>query len=73
MAATLRQLDAERENLQVAVDWAFETDLEAALRLCVALTVYARSRSLSTGFETLARAADRSIGCPAGRPRRWPR
>ena len=58
MAATLRQLDAERENLQVAVDWAFETDLEAALRLCVAMVVYARSRSLSNGFETLGRAAD---------------
>ena len=42
----------------MAIDWAFETDLEAALRLCVALTTYARSRSLSTGFETLARAAD---------------
>jgi predicted ATPase/class 3 adenylate cyclase len=58
MAATLGRLDAERENLQVATDWAFETDLEAACRLCVALTVYARSRSLSNGFETLGRAAD---------------
>ena len=58
MVAALGQLDAERENLQVAIDWAFETDLEAAFRLCLALERYARSRSLSNGFETLGRAAD---------------
>jgi len=58
MAAALSALDLERENLQVAVEWAFETDLEAAMRMCVALIIYGRSRSLTTGFETLARAAD---------------
>ncbi len=63
--ATLRQLDAERENLQVAIDWAFETDLEAALRLCVALVVYAR---VAVAVERLRDARSRrGPGRPAAR------
>jgi predicted ATPase len=57
MAAALRQLDPEIDNFRAAVEWGFEADVSSALRICLALAIYGRSRSLSEGFEILAHAA----------------
>ena len=58
MAARLARLDADADNLRTALDWAFEEDPPAALRLCLALAVYWRTRSVAEGLEFLHRAAD---------------
>ena len=52
------RLDAEADNLRSALEWAFETDAEAAIRLAVALNWYWRSRSVgSEAIALLARAS----------------
>ena len=59
MVAWLDRLDAEIDNLRAALDWAFETDVQAALEMCVVLGVYWRSRSTGTeGPDRLMRAVD---------------
>jgi hypothetical protein len=49
----LRRLDPEVDNLRAALDWAFESDPEAALSMTVAMLEYWRSRSV--GSEALDR------------------
>ena len=58
MAACLARLDADADNLRAAIDWAFDGDPAAALRMCVALQIYWRSRSLAEGLDHLSRAAE---------------
>ena len=58
MARWLATLDADADNLRAAIDWAFEEDAAAALRLCVALSSYWRARSLAEALEHLRRAAE---------------
>jgi len=57
-AAALAGLDADADNLRAALEWAFEADDDAALRLSMALAYYWRSRSLREGLERFRRAAD---------------
>ncbi|MDQ2933833.1 MAG: adenylate/guanylate cyclase domain-containing protein [Chloroflexota bacterium] len=57
-AAALAVLDADADNLRAALEWAFEADHEAALRLSMAMAYYWRSRSLSEGLERFRRAAE---------------
>jgi predicted ATPase/class 3 adenylate cyclase len=49
----LHRLDPEVDNLRAALDWAFESDPEAALTMSVAMLEYWRSRSV--GSEALDR------------------
>ena len=58
LAAWLARLDADADNLRAAIDWAFEEDAAAALRLCVALSSYWRARSLAEALEHFRRAAE---------------
>jgi predicted ATPase/class 3 adenylate cyclase len=58
LAAWLVRLDADADNLRAAIDWAFEEDPAAGLRLCVALSSYWRARSLAEGLDHLRRAAE---------------
>ncbi len=58
LVAWLVRHDADADNLRAALDWAFETDPTAALRLCVALGHYWRTRSLAEGFDYMRRAAE---------------
>ena len=67
LAAWLTRLDADAGNMRAAVDWAFDEDPDAALRLCVALSLYWRARSLTEGLDHLRRAAD---ACPTDSPTR---
>jgi predicted ATPase/class 3 adenylate cyclase len=55
MAEWLRLLDDEIENLRSAIDWGFETDLASALRICVAIERYWRSRVAVEGYERMQR------------------
>jgi predicted ATPase/class 3 adenylate cyclase len=50
-AAWLRRLDPEVDNLRAALDWAFESDPDAALSMSRAMLEYWRSRSV--GAEAL--------------------
>ena len=58
MVVWLARLDADSDNLRAALDWAFEEDPVAALRMCVALQIYWRTRSLAEGLDHLRRAAE---------------
>jgi predicted ATPase/class 3 adenylate cyclase len=59
MATWLGRLDTEIDNLRAALDWAFETDPQAALEMCVALCPYWRARIVgSEALDRLARAMD---------------
>ncbi len=53
MVPWLRRLDADVDNLRAALEWSFEADPDAALRLTVAMMGYWRSRSY--GFEAVER------------------
>ena len=61
LMAWLTRLDADADNLRAAVDWAFDEDPAAALRLCVALQIYWRTRSVAEGLEHLRRAAELAL------------
>jgi len=53
----LARLDADADNLRAALEWAFEDDVEAALRLCVSLMTYWYLRSAgSEAVDRLDRA-----------------
>ncbi len=41
----LQRLDADTDNVRVAIEWGLESDTEAAIRLCTALWEYWRARS----------------------------
>jgi predicted ATPase/class 3 adenylate cyclase len=56
--AWLRRLDPEVDNLRAALDWAFESDPDAALSMSRAMLEYWRSRSV--GAEALDRV-DRAV------------
>ena len=58
MVVWLARLDADSDNLRAAIDWAFEEDPVAALRMCVALQIYWRARSLAEGLDHLRTAAE---------------
>ncbi len=58
MVAQLARLDADADNLRAALDWAFDADPNAAMRLCLALAFYWSSRSLAEGLDSMRRAAD---------------
>jgi len=64
LVACLARLDAEIDNVRAALEWAFETDDETALRMCAALGAYWRFRLIgSEGFDRMQQAVDLS--------RRW--
>jgi predicted ATPase/class 3 adenylate cyclase len=59
MIAWRVQLDAELDNLRAALDWAFETDAQAAIDMCLGLSRYWRSRSLvAEAVERLGQALE---------------
>ena len=59
MVAWLERLDAEVDNLRGALEWAFETDAEAALRMCVWMSAYWRSRLIgSEGIDRMFAAVE---------------
>lgn len=69
MVAWLDRLGSEAENLSAALEWSFEADPEAALRLSIAMTSYWRSRSYGLeGVERLAQAADLALTLPPAAP-----
>ncbi len=55
MIESLERLDADADNLRTAIEWAFESDAEAALRFCAAMRGYWPMRS--DGAEGAARLA----------------
>jgi predicted ATPase/class 3 adenylate cyclase len=65
MVEWLDRLDAETDNLRAAIEWSLEADPEAAGRLCVALWLYWRSRSIGLeGLGWLTEAAERLRALP---------
>ena len=59
MVTWLGRLDAEVDNIRTALDWAFETRPEDALRVCAALVQYWRSRAIaSEGVERMHQAVE---------------
>ena len=62
MVAWLRRIDPEADNLRAALEWSFDADPGAALRLSVAMIAYWRSRSYGVeAVERLAQAADLAL------------
>jgi predicted ATPase/class 3 adenylate cyclase len=62
----LAWLDAEADNLRVAVEWAIETDPEAAGRMCVALSLMWRTHSPgASGVSWLGEAIESIRGLPS--------
>jgi hypothetical protein len=53
----LRRLEAELDNVRAALDWAFETDPQAVLEMCLGLSRYWRSRSMGVEGVDLTRRA----------------
>ncbi len=65
MVTWLRRLDADLDNVRGALDWAFETDPQAALDMSVALGRYWRSRLMGReGVDRMRQAVELA--------RRWP-
>ncbi|MDQ4036459.1 MAG: adenylate/guanylate cyclase domain-containing protein [Chloroflexota bacterium] len=64
----LALLDADADNLRAAVNWSLEADPPAGVRLCLALALYWRMRSVTEGLEYLGRAADAARSLPDGAP-----
>ena len=58
MMSALGRLDADAENLRSALEWAFETNPESALRLSLAMALYWRSHSMLEGFDRMRQAVD---------------
>ncbi len=48
MATWLARIDTEIDNVRGALDWALETDPEAALEMCVSMARYWRSRNMGS-------------------------
>jgi predicted ATPase/class 3 adenylate cyclase len=69
MVVWLDRLDADADNLRTALEWAFETDTDAALRLSSAMALYWRSRFVgSEEVERLGRAAGIVLASPVTGP-----
>ena len=69
MVAWLGRLDPEADNLRAALEWSFEADPDAALRLSVAMMSYWSSRSYGLEVvEQLAHAADLAVTLPPAPP-----
>ena len=69
MVAWLGRLDAEADNLRAALEWSFEADPDAALRLSVAMMSYWRSRSYGPeAVERMAQAATLALTLPPAEP-----
>lgn len=69
MIAWLGRLDSEADNLRAALEWSFEADPEAALRLSVATAAYWRSRSIgSEAIDWMARVAELASKLPPPAP-----
>jgi predicted ATPase/class 3 adenylate cyclase len=65
MVRWLDRLDADADNVRTALEWAFETDPEAALQLCVSLLAYWSLRSAgSESADWLGRAVDVAKSLP---------
>ncbi len=58
MVTWLERLDEDAENFRSALEWAFETDPESALRLTLAMAIYWRTHSMLEGFEWMSQAVD---------------
>jgi hypothetical protein len=69
MVAWLSRLDSEADNLRAALEWSFEADPEAAMRLSVATAAYWRSRSMgSEAIELMAKVAELASKLPPPAP-----
>jgi predicted ATPase/class 3 adenylate cyclase len=69
MVPWLDRLAAEGDNVRAALEWSFEADTEAALRLCVAVALYWRSRSVGLEEpERLGQAAVLALRLPHSGP-----
>jgi predicted ATPase/class 3 adenylate cyclase len=69
MVAWLNRLDSEADNLRAALEWSFEADPEAAMRLSVATAAYWRSRSIgSEAIEWVAKVAGLASKLPPPAP-----
>jgi predicted ATPase/class 3 adenylate cyclase len=65
----LAWLDAEADNLRAAIEWAIETDPEAAGRMCIALSLMWRTHSPGgSGISWLGEAIDSIRALPSGDP-----
>ncbi|MEO6294834.1 MAG: hypothetical protein ABIP01_04180, partial [Candidatus Limnocylindria bacterium] len=58
MMSALDRLDADAENLRSALEWAFETDAESALRLAMAMALYWRTHSMLEGLDWMRQAIE---------------
>ncbi len=59
MVAWLGRVEAEVDNLRIALDWAMEADAQAALEMCVALAGFWQSRSMgSEGADRMREAIE---------------
>ena len=69
MVAWMNRLDAEADNLRAALEWSFEADPEAALRLSVSMAPYWRSRSIgSEAIEWMAKLTELTSRLPPPAP-----
>jgi predicted ATPase/class 3 adenylate cyclase len=69
MVAWLNRLDYEADNLRAALEWSFEADPEAAMRLSVAMAAYWRSRSIgSEAIEWMTKVAELASTLPPPAP-----
>ncbi len=69
MAAWLRRLDTEVDNLRAAIDWGIEADPERAIRLTIALVSYWRSRAFgSEAVDLIVFVANKALSLPPPMP-----
>ena len=69
MVSWLTRLDADADNFRAALDWAFKSDPESAIRLAVALNWYWRSRTVGPeASDVLNRAVEVARRLPPPAP-----
>ncbi len=65
----VQRLDADGDNLRLAIDWGLESDPETGIRLCVALWMYWRMRSVGIDLDgSLGAAVDAARVLPPPAP-----